>query len=299
MDDIPKGARPVRQQQGYTFWMIGDERMILRDAYHSFLRARWSTAITLIAAGLVAVNVIFAALYEIVGGVENARPGSFWDAFVFSVQTLGTIGYGVMNPRSDAANSIMMVESVTGVIVIALVTGLVFAKFSRATARVAFTSRAVITMHDGRRTLMFRVGNRRSNVIVEAHVRLIAAMLTKTAEGRNFYKMHDLPLVRDRMAGMRRGWTVMHVIDEASPLHGKDAAALAAAELEIEVSLIGFDDVTMQTVHSLHQYGDRDVVHDHSFVDTMRLLPNGDLVVDLRQFDSIVPDGQSRDSVPS
>src|SRR5215831_2618663 len=115
MVDIPKGARAVRQMQGYTFWMIGDERMILRDAYHSFLRARWSTSIALIAAIVLAVNIGFAIAYAIVGGVENVRDGSLWDAFVFSVQTLGTIGYGVMNPRSNGANTIMAIESVTGI----------------------------------------------------------------------------------------------------------------------------------------------------------------------------------------
>src|SRR5215831_5478513 len=138
MVDIPKGARAVRQQQGYTFWVIGDERMILRDAYHSFLHARWPVSIALIAAIVLAVNVAFAIAYVVAGGVEGVRPGSLWDAFVFSVQTLGTIGYGVMNPRSDLANTIMAIESVTGIIVIAVITGLVFSKFARATARVQF-----------------------------------------------------------------------------------------------------------------------------------------------------------------
>jgi inward rectifier potassium channel len=297
MVDIPKGARQVRQPQGYSFWIVGDERMILRDAYHSFLRARWSVSIALIAAVVVAVNVGFAIAYVIAGGVENVRAGSLWDAFVFSVQTFGTIGYGVMNPRSDAANTIMAIESVTGIIVIAVITGLVFSKFARATARVAFSANAVVAKRDGMPTLVFRIGNRRSNRIVDARLRVTAALTTKTAEGEGFYKLNDLKLVRDRMSGLGRGWQVMHVIDETSPLYGKDAAALEAGELEIEIMVVGMDDVTMQTVHSLHVYTDKQVKHGYRFVDTMRTLPNGDLILDLRQFDSIVPDDSPRDSV--
>jgi inward rectifier potassium channel len=293
-EDVPEGARPVRQPQGYTYWLIGEERAVLRDAYHTFLRAPWIVSVALIALGFLVVNLIFAVIYMLTGGVEHVNDGSFWDALVFSVQTLATIGYGVMNPQSDKANTVMIVEAIVGVIVIALSTGLVFAKFSRPTARVAFSSRAVIGRHDGQTVLMFRVGNRRSNIIVEAQLRVICALLTKTAEGRNFYKLHDLRLVRDRMAGMRRGWNVMHVIDETSPLHGLDSAGLAARECELEISLIGFDDVTMQTVHSIHQYTDKQMVFDHRFRDMMRPLPDGDLVIDLRNFDAI-----ERDSVPA
>jgi inward rectifier potassium channel len=297
--DVPAGARPVRQPQGYTFWIVGDERAWLRDAYHTFLRMPWWGSIALLAAGFVAVNLVFATIYAVVGGVDNVRAGSFWDALVFSVQTLATIGYGVMNPRSDPANSVMIVEAIVGVIVIALSTGLVFAKFSRPTSRVAFTRTAVITQHDGKSTLMFRVGNRRANIIVEPHLRVICALSMMTAEGRPFYKLHDLRLVRDRQAGMRRGWNVMHVIDESSPLHGLDSTALAKAEMELEVSLVGFDDVTMQTVHAIHQYTDAQIVFGHRFVDMMRALPDGDIVIDLRNFEATEPEPAPRDSVPA
>ncbi|HUJ56900.1 MAG TPA: ion channel [Kofleriaceae bacterium] len=295
--NVPAGARRVVQPQGYAFWIVGDERAVLRDAYHNFLRMPWPLSIAQLALAWFVVNVIFATAYYLAGGVDGMRAGSFWDALVFSVQTLGTIGYGVMNPKSGAANTIMMIESVTSVVVTALATGLVFSKFARTTARVAFSKVVVITPHDGKPTLIFRVGNRRANAIVDAHLRVIAGFTTRTAEGQTFYKLRDLELVRDRQSGMRRGWTVMHVIDERSPLHGLDAAALAAAELELEVSLIGMDDVTMQTVHTIHTYLDTDIKFGHRFVDTMRALPDGDYVIDLRQFDAIVPDDVPHDSV--
>ena len=118
-----------------------------------------------------------------------------------------------------------------------------------------------------------------------------------TAEGETFYKLHDLPLVRDRMGAMRRGWVAMHVIDETSPLYGMDAAALAKAEAEVEVSLTGLDDVMMQTVHSIHVYTDDHIKFGHRFADTFKAVGNGDYLLDLTQFDVTVPDGIPRDSV--
>ncbi len=297
MDGIPKGARRVSQAQGYAIWVVGDKRFSLRDAFHGFLRARWSLAISLIVTGFVLVNVLFGTVYLLVGGIDNARSGSFWDAFVFSVETFGTIGYGVMNPHSTVANTVMIVESITSIVVIAIVTGLVFTKFARTTARVAFTTDALITAHDGKPTLMFRVGNRRANVIVDAQLRAIASFTTTTAEGELFYKLHDIKLVRDRQAGMRRGWTVMHVIDETSPFHGLDAAGLEKAEVELEISLVGMDDVTMQTVHSIHVYSHDHIRFGRRFSETLRALPNGDMLFDLTQFDVTVPERGPRDSV--
>jgi inward rectifier potassium channel len=294
--DLPPGARRVPQPQGYAFWIVGDERAVLRDAYHSFLRARWGVSLGLIALGFFLVNLAFAVVFWRIGGFSDGS-ASFFDAVSFSVQTLATIGYGVMNPKTDAANTVVILESIASIIFTALATGLVFAKFARATARVGFTRHCVITSHEGKPTLMFRAGNRRSNVIVEAHMHVVAGLLRVTAEGERFYKLHDLKLVRDRMAGMRRGWSVMHVIDETSPLHGLDAQGMQRAEVELEVSLTGLDDVTMQTVHALHIYTDDKIRFGYRFLDTLRSLPNGDMLVDLRQFDAIVPDSDPRDSV--
>lgn len=296
--ELPSGARQVPQSGGYNFWVVGEQRAFLRDAYHNFLRMRWSASLALIAAGFFAVNVVFATVYVLIGGVDNMPAGSFWNALVFSVETLGTIGYGVMSPKSAPAEIVMMIEAVTGLIVTALATGLVFTKFSRATARVAFTSNMVITPFEGKPTLMFRLGNRRANVIVQAQLSATLSLTIVTQEGETFYKMHDLKLVRDRMAGMGRGWVVMHVIDETSPLWGMDAAALKKAEAEVQVSLTGLDDVTMQTVHSMHVYEDDKIKFGHRFSDTMRpLAGTQDYVLDLRQFDVVVPDSTPRDSV--
>jgi inward rectifier potassium channel len=277
-------------QRGYTIYLIGDDdRPWLRDAYHTFLRVPWSASLAFIAISFLLMNVVFAAVYLAVGGVAGVREGSFFDALSFSVQTMSTVGYGVAYPQSGGANTVMILESVTGIIVTALATGLVFAKFSRATARLAFSKVAVITAHDGRPTLMFRIGNRRGNTIFDAQVRVVCSKLIKTAEGENFYKMFDMHMVRDRQPGLKRGWQVMHVIDDASPLAGMDAEGLRTGEVELSISLSGVDETSMQSVTVMHDYVDGEIRFDHKFADTLTPLANGDLLFDQSQFDVLVP----------
>lgn len=292
---VPAGARKVRQQ-GNTFYVIGDQRQFLRDAYHTFLNLPWGAALGLIAIAFFVFNLAFAVVYVEIGGIEGAD-GSFTDALSFSVQTMATIGYGVMHPASNPANGAMIIESMFGIIFTALATGLVFAKFSRPTTRITFSQHVVITTFEGKRTLIFRIGNRRSNVIVEAQLHVTAMLTTITAEGETFYKATDLKLVRDRQVGMTRGWTVMHVIDESSPFYALSEADLAKAEAEIYIALTGIDSITTQTVHSIHQYTDKNVKFGYRFEDTLQALPDGMFVMDLRNFDVIVPDTTPRVSV--
>ncbi len=292
---VPPGAR-VATQQGSTFYLVGEKRELLRDVYHTLMRLRWSATLALIAAGFVLVNVVFAATYMLVGGV-NGSNGGFFDAFAFSVETFGTIGYGNLYPASTAANVLMIIQSIVSLICTALATGLVFTKFSRPTTRIGFSKYAVITQHEGKRTLIFRAGNRRSNVIVEATIHVVAVYTTVTAEGETFYRAIDLPMVRDRQVGMTRGWTLMHVIDDKSPLYQKDAKQLAEMELELYIALTGIDDTMMQSVHAVHMYHDDDIRLDHRFVDTVIPTVDGRYVVDMRNFDRVVPDATPRDSV--
>ena len=138
------------------------------------MRIRWPASLGLIALGYFAVNLLFALVYYVVGGIDGVGTGSFFDALMFSVETLGTIGYGVMHPTSHAASVVVIVESIAGIMCVALITGLVFAKFSRPVARIGFSKNCVICDHEGKPTLMFRCGNQRSNVIVEARIHVVA-----------------------------------------------------------------------------------------------------------------------------
>jgi inward rectifier potassium channel len=267
---------------------IGAPRTPLRDFYHALLKLSWPVTIAFVAGGYFAVNGLFALLYLWLGGVAQARPGSFLDAFFFSVETMGTIGYGSMYPATDAANLVMVLESTASLVLTALATGLVFAKFSRPTASLLFSRQIAIAPMNGVPTLSFRVGNRRGNRIVLATVKVSMVRTELTLEGKTFYRTIDLQLSRESILALTRSWTVLHTIDERSPLAGETAQSLAAKEVEIQVAVVGTDDLWMQTVHGSHRYLDGDIAWGMRHADILH--DDGRTVtLDLRKFHDLDP----------
>ena len=277
--------------------VIGAPPTPLRDIYHAFLRARWWQAIGGIVVFYLLLNAVFALAYVLVGGVANARPGSYVDAFHFSIQTMGTIGYGAMYPTTPISHALVTMESVTGLLVLALVTGLVFAKFSRSTARIAFSRHVVIAPMDGVPTLMVRIGNERNSQIMDAHVHVAMIRTERTREGMTFYRMIDLTLSRDRSPALSRSWTAMHPITADSPLSGQTPASLAAAEVELLVSVAGVDDTTVQPVHAQYTYPNEAIVWGKRHTDVLSELPDGTLALDVRKFHETV-DCEATDAFP-
>jgi inward rectifier potassium channel len=279
---VPPGA-------SYGFQIIGEERAPLRDFYHLLLKQPWRVTFAVIAGTFLVANAIFAVAFLLVGGVANARPGSFLDAYFFSVQTMGTIGYGTLSPDTPAANVVVVLESITSLTLTALATGLVFAKFSRSTARIVFSREAVVCPMNGVPTLMFRMGNQRGNQIVGAHVRVAMVRTEKTTEGETFYRTMDLKLHRDHLLSLSRSWSALHTIDESSPLHGETPASMEAKEIELQILLVGLDDISMQTVHAGHRYFTNQILFGRRHVDVLSESPDGDIVLDLRKFHDTEP----------
>jgi inward rectifier potassium channel len=275
--------------EGYEIRILGGARRGLRDLYHGMLRVPWWAALAAIVGVYLALNLLFAALYLAVGGVAHAAPGSFADAFFFSIQTMGTIGYGAMYPESRAANVLVVAESVAGLVATALATGLVFARFSQTRARVLFSTRAAISPLDGVPTLMVRVGNERRSVIIDASFRLVLMRTTRTAEGVTVYRTLDLPLTRDRAPGLQRAWNVLHRIEPGSPLHGETPASLAASDAELTLTVSGVDDTSLQLVHARHTWIAPSIVWGARLADITSETPDGAFVIDLRQFHELVP----------
>jgi inward rectifier potassium channel len=268
--------------------VLGAPRTRLRDFYHLFLRVRWSVALSAIIGAYLALNLLFALAYLASSGVANTRPGSLFDAFCFSVQTMGTIGYGAMYPTNRAANLIMIAESVTSLLVTALATGLVFAKFSRSSARVAFAEHPVIGPMDGTPTLMLRIGNERGNQILEATIRVSIVRTERLKEGTTFYRMYDLRLARERSPAMSRSWTVLHPITDDSPLSAATPESLERDEVEFLATVVGVDDTSMQPVHARKRYMASDVVWGARHADILLEDDDGSLVLDLTKFHEIV-----------
>jgi inward rectifier potassium channel len=278
-----------RVRTSYKVTVIGaPHESALRDAYHYFLRLTWPRALGVLVAAYLALNTVFALAYLLVGGVTHMQAGSFLDAYAFSVQTLGTIGYGTMSPETRAAQALVTLESVSALLFTALSTGLLFAKFSQPVGRVAFATYATVAPMDGVPTLMVRVGNERGNAIVDAQVRLVAMRTVKTREGVTFYRMEDLAPRRDRTPAMNRSWTVMHTLDERSPLHGATPASLASDETELMVSLVGVDDTSYQPVHARAIYENQQILFGARHADVLSETADGNVVLDVGRFDEVV-----------
>src|SRR5216683_7891866 len=268
----------------YTIRVVGVRQPGPRDAYHALLRMSWWGVIAVISVVFIVLNALFAALYLALGGVANAHPGSFLDAFFFSVQTMGTIGYGAMFPASRAANTIVVVESIVGLLVTALATGLVFVRFSLTRPRVVFGRYAAIGPMDGTPTLMIRLGNDRSNQIFDAQMRLMLMTTNRSPEGEVSYRTTDLALMRDRLPALARSWTILHRLDERSPLHGQTPESLARVDAEILVAVSGIDDTSLQSVNARWTYEHTRIVWGARLADILSETPEGDLLVDLTRF---------------
>jgi inward rectifier potassium channel len=261
-------------------FVVGAERRGLTDLYHQVLTMpAWGLPLLLAGAYLIA-NVIFAGLYMLTGGVDGMRQTSFADAFFFSVQTISTIGYGGMVPKGLAANIVVTVEAIFALGLIAVTTGLIFARFSRATARVAFSKVAVITNFEGIPTLMFRAANQRGNQILEAEVMLNLLRQTVTAEGHVYRRFQELKVERARTPMFALTWTVMHTIDESSPLYGATLDDLKTWQAEIVIVLSGADDIFAQRIHARHSYLPDEIMWNQRFEDILHLDDQGNRVVD-------------------
>jgi inward rectifier potassium channel len=288
----PGRLRRSRPQQQRVI-RLGRRLALHRDLYHWFLTLPLPAVAAICACFYVGLNVIYALLYLIEpGSIANARPGSFSDAFFFSVQTLATIGYGNMYPETEYANVLVTIETVTGLMYFALITGLVFTRFSLPSARVLFSSIAVIALHDGVPTLMFRMGNERRNQILHAEVQVTLLRAERTPEGMTMWRQHDLKLVRGHSSFFSLSWTIFHPIDEKSPLREETEESLIAGDAEIVVLLAGVDEVLSQTVYARHAYEAAEIKWGYRFADVLVSDGTGGderVVIDYSRFDEVEP----------
>lgn len=265
----------------YSYW---------RDPYYLLLTIPWPGFLALMACCYLALNVLFACAY-LVGGdcIANATPGSFTDAFFFSVQTLATIGYGAMYPTTTYAHVLVTLEVLTSIIGIALMTGLAFARFAQPTARIIFSQVTVVTPRNGVPTLMFRVANQRRNQILEAETRLYFMRDEISAEGEFTRRFYELKLVRNRTPAFTLPWTVMHAIDEDSPLYAMTPESLAKTKAMLVVSLSGIDETVAQAIHARYTYGAKEILWSRRFVDIVHNTPEGHRYVDYTHFHEVAP----------
>ncbi|HTT02242.1 MAG TPA: ion channel [Steroidobacteraceae bacterium] len=279
-----------RTVAGRPFISFGLPYRPWQDLYHFFMTVSWPRFFASLAAFFVFFNLFFSAIYSLQPrGIANLNPPGYPGLFFFSVETLATVGYGDMHPHSLFAHAVASVEIFTGMMCLALMTGMIFARFSRPTARFLFARHTVVRPFDGMPTLMLRVANARQNILMEATAQLRLIRDEKTLEGDPFRRIYDLPLRRHEQPVLLFGWLLMHVMDESSPLFGATPQSLTDEHAYLLLTVSGIDEVTGQRLMARHAYAARELRWNHAFVDTLQTDADGVDHFDYTKFHDVRP----------
>ena len=255
------------------------------DLSHRCMTASWPSFIAGAALVFLIFNAIFACFYWIGDQpIANVPGGAYIDYFYFSIETLSTAGYGDMHPQTHYGHFIATIELFTGIFSMSLMTGLIFARFSRPSARLLFANSPVVTNHEGAPTLMIRFANERQNVIGNATARLWMFKNVITAEGQPFRRFFELPLLRNESPALALSWTLHHVVDENSPLYGMSPDDLEASDVSLMVVVSGYDVVAAQTVHARKAYEHPDFRFGQRYVDVLSFSDDGRIRIDYGRF---------------
>lgn len=298
-DDLGFGTQPV----------LGDQRMMntdgssnirriglpfirTSDTYNWLISMTWKKFLFILLIAYLLVNILFASLYVLIGiehlkGAGGITPRDhFFDAFFFSAQTISTVGYGHISPDGFLTSCLAAFESMLGLLAFALATGLLYGRFSRPTAKVVYSENMVIAPYKEIKGLMFRLANLRNNQLIEIEVQVVLSYNEQVGDQKK-RRFYPLELERAKIGLLTMSWTVVHPIDENSPLYNKTAEELAEAEVEILVLLKAFDDTFSQTVHTRTSYKDENIIHNARFVTIFSRDSHGQLMLDLSKIGSM------------
>lgn len=262
------------------------------NLYHALLAMSWSTFLALVLLLYFLSNVVFGALYASLGAealVDTATPASdlFVRGFFFSVQTFATIGYGTIHPVGVVPNLLVTIESYYSLLANALITGAMFARFARPTAKIVFSDVAVVAPYRGINGLMFRIVNGRTNQLIELEAKVMFARFVNE-NGRVVRRFDILELERRRVTFFPLAWTVVHPIDDESPLRGLTEHELRAIDAEILILLTGIDDTFAQTVHARSSYKPDRIKFGYKFANIYNEMEDGQPIsIDVRKLSEI------------
>jgi inward rectifier potassium channel len=288
---MKKSRPPISTRFGRTeFLKINAASRGWRDTYHWILCLSWPRFIAFLLAVYGAINLIFATAYAVGGPcIGEMTPGSFPAAFFFSIETLATVGYGHMYPATAYGHIIVTIEIIVGMFWVAVITGLIFVRFARPTARILFSNIVVIAPFDGRLSLMFRVANLRHTSMADAEFRMIYSRDERVKEGEDIRRFHELKVYPERMISFPAAMIIRHTIDQQSPLHGITPEQLEQEDAFFVASTLSLELVMAASVQSAQDYAWEDVRFGERFVDVYTQLENGRLTVDYGRLNETEP----------
>jgi len=262
------------------------------NIYQLLINMSWGKFLGVVIGAFVATNTGFALIYVLIGvedlqGAEaSTQLESLANAFFFSVHTFTTVGYGSIAPKGFLTNLIAAFEAMTGVLSFALATGLLYGRFSRPSARILFSEQVLIAPYQSITGLQFRVANQRTNMLMEMEAKVLL-MLVENIDGRIQRKYYDLELERANIYFFPLTWTIVHPIDDASPLFNRNAQELASLQAEIMILLKGYDDTFSQTVHVRNSYRYDEIIWDARFVPVFHIDHHGDVILEIDRLNQI------------
>lgn len=274
-------------RRGLSFWTS-------LSLYHRLLTMSWSKFLSLVALLYLIGNFIFAFAYmacgtdALISSPEVTFKNDFLRAFFFSVETFATIGYGNIIPTGPAAHVVVTIESLIGLLGFALATGLLFARFSRPTAKIIFSQTAIVAPYRDITAFEFRITNARTNQIIELEAKILFAKFEEDEDGKSVRRFYPLSLERDKVVFFPLSWTIVHPVDESSPLYGLTPDDLRRTDAEFLILLTGIDETFSQTVHARSSYKADEVVWNAKFANVFnRQVENDMLSIDVRRLDMI------------
>ena len=293
-DDLGFGPQPVLKNQQLinkdgspNVKRVGLPFFNTANNYHTLITMSWTKFWIMVISGYAVLNVIFALIYMSFGaGSLDGSSGStafnhFWDAFFFSAQTISTVGYGHISPRGMAANSVAALESMMGLLAFALATGLLYGRFSRPSAQIIYSKNILVAPYlENSKGVMFRLANLRRNILIDLEIEIIFSF-NENVDGKVMRRFYPLEVERRKVSVLTMNWTIVHPLNENSPLVDMTKEDLQKTEAGFAILLRAFDDTFSQTVHSRTSYQCSEIVWDAKFKPVFDRDEDGRIVLDL------------------
>ena len=279
-----QGSRFLNKDGSFNVHKTGVPLMQRLSFFNALITMSWPRFLLIVVSTYFLLNLFFASIYYLIGidhlaGATGRTPGEqFLEEFFFSAQTLTTVGYGRVNPVGLAANILASLEAMTGLLCFALATGLLYGRFSRPVANIIFSQKALVAPYRGGKGLMFRLANAKNNPLIDGEIQVLLGMVIED-NGTSSRRFYDLPLERKTVNFLTLNWTVVHPIDDKSPLVGLTAEDLAKADAEIMISLKAFDDTFAQTVNARHSYKFNEMEWNAKFRTMFERSPDGQTTI--------------------